>query len=172
MTIKGVIMLSTTSFVILVILTAAVILLAILMVSELSIQEKRMRSKIEGLQNGTLEMFPQEFMTMRKDFLVGRGRRSYSLKYNFPGVYILHNVTKDKYYIGQGREVLDRVNMHFTGHGNGDVYADYKYGDIFTIKIIALAKSGFRTLNELEKETISYYDAYRKGYNKTRGNRN
>jgi len=166
-------MLSTTSFVILVILTAAVILLAILMVSELSIQEKRMRSKkIEGLQNGTLEMFPQEFMTMRKDFLVGRGRRSYSLKYNFPGVYILHNVTKDKYYIGQGRKVLDRVNMHFTGHGNGDVYADYKYGDIFTIKIIALAKSGFRTLNELEKETISYYDAYRKGYNKTRGNRN
>ena len=97
---KGVIMLSTTSFVILVILTAAVILLAILMVSELSIQEKRMRSKIEGLQNGTLEMFPQEFMTMRKDFLVGRGRRSYSLKYNFSGVYILHNVTKDKYYIG------------------------------------------------------------------------
>ena len=69
-------MLSTTSFVILVILTAAVILLAILMVSELSNQEKCMRSKIEGLQNGTLEMFPQEFMTMRKNFLVGRGRRS------------------------------------------------------------------------------------------------
>ena len=84
----------------------------------------------------------------------------------------MHNVTKDKYYIGQGREVLDRVNMHFTGHGNGDVYADYKYGDIFTIKIIALANSGFSTLNELEKEAITYYDAYRRGYNKTRGNRN
>jgi hypothetical protein len=164
-------MLSTTSFVILVILTAAVILLGILFVSECSIQEKRRRTKIEGLQNGTLEMFPQEFMTMRKNILVGRGRRNYASKYNFPGVYILHNVTKDKYYIGQGRQVLDRVNMHFTGHGNGDVYADYKYGDIFTIKIIALANSGFSTLNELEKEAITYYDAYRSGYNKTRGNR-
>ena len=165
-------MLSTTSFVIIVIFTAAVILLGILLVSERSIQEKRIRTKMEGLQNGTLEMFPQEFMTMRKNILAGRGRRNYASKYNFPGVYILHNVTKDKYYIGQGRQVLDRVNMHFTGHGNGDVYADYKYGDIFTIKIIALANSGFSTLNELEKEAISYYDAYRRGYNKTRGNRN
>ena len=62
-------MLSTTSFVILVILTAAVILLGILLASERSIQEKRIRTKMEGLQNGTLEMFPQEFMTMRKIFL-------------------------------------------------------------------------------------------------------
>lgn len=135
----GVIMLSTTSFVIIVIFTAAVILLGILLVSECSIQEKRICTKMEGLQKGTLEMFPQEFMTMRKNILVGRGRRNYASKYNFPGVYILHNVTKDKYYIGQGRQVIDRVNdrvnMHFTGHGNGDVYADYKYGDIFTIKL-------------------------------------
>ena len=58
-------------------------------------------------------MFPQEFMTMRKNILVGRGRRNYASKYYFPGVYILHNVTKDKYYIGQGRQVLDRVNMLF-----------------------------------------------------------
>ena len=79
-------MLSTTSFVILVILTVAVILLGILLVSECSIQEKRRRTKIEGLQNGTLEMFPQEFMTMRKNILVGRGRRNYASKYNFPGV--------------------------------------------------------------------------------------
>ena len=65
---------------------------------------------------------------------------------------------------------MDRVNTHFTGRGNGDVYADYKYGDVFTIKMIALDRSGFSTLNELERYTISYYDAYHKGYNKTRGN--
>ena len=35
--------------------------------------------------------------------------------------------------MGQGKAVLDRVNHHFSGRGNGDVYADYKYGDFFTI---------------------------------------
>lgn len=90
---------------------------------------------------------------------------------NFPGVYILHNKTKNMYYVGQGKNVLDRVNCHFNGKGNGDVYADYKYGDIFTIRMIGLENSGYDTLNELERNTIMTYDAYRNGYNKTRGNR-
>lgn len=89
----------------------------------------------------------------------------------FSGVYILYNSTKNMYYVGQGKNVLTRVNSHFTGHGNGDVYADYKYGDKFTIKMIELEKSGFSTLNELERNTIMTYDAYSKGYNRTRGNR-
>ena len=36
--------------------------------------------------------------------------------------------------------IFDRVNAHFTGKGNGDVYADYKYGDEFIIKMISLEK--------------------------------
>lgn len=73
--------------------------------------------------------------------------------------------------MGQGKAVLDRVNHHFSGCGNRDVYADYKYGDFFTIKMIKLKNSGFYTLNELERNTIACYDAYNKGYNRTRGNR-
>lgn len=75
------------------------------------------------------------------------------------------------YYVGQGQQVLNRVNAHFTGKGNGDVYADYRYGDYFTIKMIALENSGFSTLNELERNTISTYNSFAAGYNKTRGNR-
>ena len=75
------------------------------------------------------------------------------------------------YYVGQGKKVFQRVNNHFTGHGNGDVYADYKYGDDFTIKMIALETSGFKTLNELERNTIMTYNAYSRGYNKTKGNK-
>ena len=108
---------------------------------------------------------------MRRFSFGGRGRKSYALTQNFEGVYILHNTDKDLYYVGQGKKILDRVNNHFTGKGNGDVYADWKYGDNFTIRMIALDNSGFDTLNQLERHTISYYDAYSKGYNKTRGNR-
>ena len=86
-------------------------------------------------------------------------------------MYILLNKTKNMYYVGQAIKIYDRVNQHFTGHGNGDVYADWKYGDEFTIKLIPLKRSGFKTLNELERNTISAYNAFSKGYNKTRGNR-
>lgn len=105
-------------------------------------QQKQIREQIKGLANNTLEMTPAEFFKMRS-----------------------------KSFGGQARQVLSRVNNHFTGRGNGDVYADYKYGDQWTIKMIALEKSGFKSLNELERNAIDTFDAYRKGYNKTWGNR-
>lgn len=131
----------------------------------------KIRKQIRGLANNALEMQPKEFMEMRNYSFGGRGRKSYARTMNFAGVYILHNKTKNLYYVGQGKKVLDRVNCHFTGKGNGDVYADYKYGDLFTIRMIKLENSGFKTLNELERNTIMVYDAYNHGYNKTRGNK-
>ena len=86
------------------------------------------------------------------------------------GVYIIHNESKDMYYIGQAKRLFFRINQHFTGHGNGDVYADYKYGDDFSIKIIPLADSGYQDIDLLEKDMIQKYDAYHKGYNRTKGN--
>ena len=59
----------------------------------------------------------------------------------------------------------------FNREGNGDVYADYKYGDEFSIRIIPFQGSGYDSINALEKDTISTYNAFAKGYNKTRGNK-
>lgn len=129
------------------------------------------KSKIDSLADNALEVTPQEFFRIRNSSNGGRGKKHISTKYDFAGVYILFNHTKNIYYVGQGKKVFQRVNNHFTGHGNGDVYADYKYGDNFTIKMIALENSGFSTLNELERNTIKAYGAYSRGYNKTRGNK-
>lgn len=128
----------------------------------------RIKQKIKQLASDSIEITPQAFLKYRKDIL-GRDKNTIQ-KANFDGVYIIHNKTKDLFYVGQATRILDRLNQHFTGHGNGDVYADYKYGDKFTIRTIALRKSGFRTLNELERNAIETYGAYKKGYNKTRGN--
>ena len=127
--------------------------------------------KISQLKNNSLQMTPDQFFRMRNASNGGRGKKHISTNKDFPGVYILYNNTRNMYYVGQGKQVLRRVNSHFTGHGNGDVYADYKYGNQFTISMIALEGSGFQTLNELERNTIKQYSAYSKGYNKTRGNR-
>lgn len=129
------------------------------------------KKKIKRLANNALEVTPQEFFKIRNASNGGRGKKHISTKHDFAGIYILYNHTKNMYYVGQGKKVFQRVNNHFTGHGNGDVYADYKYGDEFTIKMIALKNSGFNTLNELERNTIATYNAYAKGYNKTRGNK-
>lgn len=130
--------------------------------------KKRIREQINSLANNTLELTPQEFMEMRNKKI---GGSSYALSRNFAGVYILFNKTKNLYYVGQGQQILNRVNAHFTGHGNGDVYADYKYGDAFTIKMISLENSGCSSLNELERKAIMTFDSVAHGYNKTRGNR-
>ena len=128
-------------------------------------------NQIRNLADNSLEMTPEEFFRMRNTSFGGRGRKLYALTKNFEGVYILYNETQNMYYVGQAKQVLNRINAHFTGKGNGDVYADYKYGDEFTIKAIALDNTNFSSLNELERYMIEYYNAFSNGYNKTRGNR-
>lgn len=121
------------------------------------------KKKIRRLTEQAQIITPQKFLKLKST-------RGFS-RYDFAGVYILHNEDNDKYYVGQGKKVFQRVGNHFGGRGNGDVYADYKYGAHFTIQFIPLKDSGFQTLNELERNTIRVYHAYSKGYNKTRGNR-
>ena len=89
---------------------------------------------------------------------------------DFVGVYILHNTYNNKYYVGQSVHVLKRLRQHFNGKGCEDVYKDYCRGMPFEIQCIALANSGYDNLNKLERDYISYYNAYYSGYNKTRGN--
>ena len=129
---------------------------------------QKVKNTINELANNSLEISPEEFFKIRNTY---NGKKHISTDYDFTGVYILFNSSKNKYYVGQAKRIFQRVNNHFTGHGNGDVYADYKYGDSFTIKMIKLENSGFNSLNELERKTILVYDAFSKGYNKTRGNR-
>ena len=133
-------------------------------------QIQKIRNEIGQLSNDAMEITPSEFFNLRRRANSYRAIKS-DPTYNFTGVYILFNKTKNMYYVGQAKHVFDRVNQHFTGKGNGDVYADYKYGDEFTIKMINFENSGYSSLNELERHTIWVYNAYSKGYNKTRGNR-
>lgn len=127
--------------------------------------------KIESLASGVEELTPEQFFELRNFSFGGRGKPKYALNKNFAGVYIIYNKSKNMYYVGQAHRILDRVNSHFTGKGNGNVYADYKYGDSFTIRMISLESSGYQSLNDLERDTIRKFDSFAKGYNKTRGNR-
>ena len=124
--------------------------------------ERRTLEKVRGLSQGK-GASPKEFLNSR-NALMRNG--------DFTGIYIFHNKTRDMYYVGQSTRVVGRVIQHLTGHGNGDVYADYKYGDEFEINLVSLRESGYDSLDALERDAIKTYNAYTKGYNRTRGNRN
>ena len=68
-------------------------------------------------------------------------------------------------YVGQSVNVYKRVHDHFNGKGNGDIYADAKYGKYLYVKIIPCEAN---EMNDLEKKLISFYEST-KSYNKTAG---
>lgn len=113
-----------------------------------------------SFDNNFNNLTPEQFFKLKK-----------TIQGDMVGVYILYNKNRKMYYVGQATRLFFRVNQHFTGHGNGDVYGDYKRGkDKFIIKLIPLVNSGYYDLDKLEKDMIAKYDAYNSGYNKTIGN--
>lgn len=109
----------------------------------------------------TIEKFFQIYDKLKKDEEI----KVSSLKSS--GIYIIHNTSKNTYYVGQSVNIVKRVNNHFTGKGNGDVYADFKYGHKFKIKLIRCKE---KKLDEIEKYYITKYKSFDNGYNKNVGN--
>ena len=68
-------------------------------------------------------------------------------------------------YVGQSIHVFQRVRNHLTGHGNGEVYADVKYGKYVYVQIVPCKQED---LNRTEIRLIEAFDATR-SYNKTVG---
>lgn len=117
----------------------------------LVITASKQQEKLLGLHQSLLEDDPQiaasaeEFMSQRKA-LTQQGE--------ITGIFIVHNASKDLYYVGQSTKAIDRAAIQFLGRGNCDVYADYKYGDSFSVRIIPLLGSGYESLNEFKRAAI------------------
>ena len=86
-------------------------------------------------------------------------RKALTQQGEITGIFIVHNATKDLYYVGQSAKAIDRAAIQFLVRGNCDVYADYKYGDSFNVRIIQLSESGYESLNELKRAAIQALEA-------------
>lgn len=122
----------------------------------LVITASKQQEKLLGIRQSLLEDDPQivasaeEFMAQRKA-LTQQGE--------ITGIFIVHNATKDLYYVGQSAKAIDRAAIQFLGRGNCDVYADYKYGDSFNVRIVPLSESVYESLNELKRAAIQALEA-------------
>lgn len=134
-----------------------------------SIYEQRRReawlAEKRAIAEGHRPLSPEGFFELRNSY------KGHMQDFDFMGCYVIHNLTNDMYYVGQATHVPQRVNAHFTGKGNGDVYADYRYGNQFEIYMVDITTTNYRRLDDLERDLIATYDAYNRGYNKTRGNK-
>ena len=134
-----------------------------------SIYEQRRReawlAEKRAIAEGHRPLSPEGFFELRTSY------KGHMQDFDFMGCYVIHNLTNGMYYVGQATHVPQRVNAHFTGKGNGDVYADYRYGNQFEIYMVDITTTNYRRLDDLERDLIATYDAYNHGYNKTRGNK-
>lgn len=114
--------------------------------------------------------FEQDWIIDRRD----NAQTGY--KYNDrPGCYIIMIFDKpvhgkrfrnyENIYIGQSVNVCQRVHNHFNGKGNGDVYADIKYGKEAYVRIVPCKA---KRLNDMETALIEAFSAT-DSYNKTKG---
>lgn len=133
------------------------------------VKEQKAKAAIRGMAENQIEYTPQEFFKLRN--MKHSGNRRYSSNHEFSGIYVLHNKNNNRRYVGQSVKVLNRVNTHFNGRGNQDVYRDYRNGHDWGITLINFENSGYRNLNDMEREMITAYNSYHNGYNKTRGNK-
>ena len=130
-----------------------------------TVKSRKKKKRLKDIVSGAKTLTPKQFFALRQSY---HGRMA---NLEFEGVYIIYNFNKKMYYVGQSVHVPSRVNAHFTGKGNGDVYADYKYGDRFEIRMVKLQGSGYSRLDGLERELIEMYHCCERGYNRKKGNR-
>ena len=124
----------------------------LLLVSSASGQQKELMSLRQSLleDDSQFAASAEEFMSWRRA-LLQQGEVT--------GIFIVHNATKDLYYVGQSAKAIDRAALQFLGRGNCDIYADFKYGDAFNVRIVPLSTSGYESLNELKRTAIKKLEA-------------
>ena len=151
-------------------------LLAALLYSPLYIGTLLNRKRNEEIKQ---RVYSGRFMTaeeFEKDRLIKGFTGNYGSRYSdTSGCYIIlifdRPVTDGDFeryrngYIGQSINVISRVHNHLNGKGNGDVYADIKYGKYVYVKIITCPIS---ELNSLEVKLIRAFDRNRL-YNRSKG---
>lgn len=120
------------------------------------------REELDNLRKEMPKYTPKDFSELRN-----RGINEYLV-----GIYIIYNYNKDLYYVGQSKNMVNRVYEHFIlNMGNPELHGDYCLGEKFTISLIPLAKTSFSSLDDLEDYAIRAYDSLiPNGYNKIPGN--
>lgn len=128
-----------------------------------------LENELDKIEQTTYE---RKFSKNTDGYLDLRNEIKFSHRDVIKGVYLIWNKTKDKYYVGQSKDINKRVfSQHFSVDGpkNHLFFKDWNDNDEFLVKIIPCSTKD--ELDKLEKEYIEKYDSFKNGYNNTGGNK-
>ncbi len=133
-------------------------------------KKRKVQEAIQDLATGKTTITPKEFFKIRNARV---SRALISSGEEFMGVYVAVNEDKGFCYVGQSQRVLQAVNSLFTGHGNMQVFTDYKKGDQFTIRTFAIENTRYDSLVQLKRaimeRSAKAYKLYNVGVPKSGG---
>ena len=125
-----------------------------------------------SMPKGNVTLYWKDFMDL---WIVDRKNKEGYFYEHRSGVYVIMVFDKpvrrnnfsnyENVYVGQSVWMSNRVHNHFIGKGNGDVYADVKYGKAVYVKLIYCDRE---KMNDLETKLIDKYHAT-DSYNGTKG---
>lgn len=90
------------------------------------------------------------------------------------GIYAIHNIVNDKYYIGQARDIHERWIQHRSRlkcntHENSHLQASYNKYHKENFEYFVVEECEESQLNDREIYYIEKYDSYYNGYNQDKG---
>lgn len=126
--------------------------------------------KLNQVQKLSFEIFNNDSFIPLKNFI--------GFEYEkIIGCYVIHNKENGKCYVGQSKDVIKRLKQHFKGTiPNNVIFAEDYYTssyknkeDLFEIRTVRCETKD--ELDRTEKQLIEEYDAFKSGYNGTKGNK-
>ena len=139
-------------------------------------EEARIRDLKKAEQRAKLETFKQTKDLLKDKLRDQLGEKSWkplksileSADKGGVGVYVIYNETRNKYYVGQAKQIHARIRKHFQVE---DLARDFLSGDQMHVKFLTANEldNSYR-LDHVEKTGIEIFSADKSGYNKTMGN--
>lgn len=143
------------------------ILFAPAVITVLYCQKRYIKRRITKLASGKLKTTPKQLIKLYNTQLIGPNPTRYARQFDFSGVYVVHNTTRNRYFVGSSETVLDHAIQSFCQSDDTDMYHDYKNGDRFKVSMFAVDPSKYAGIDATRQAVIKQYNAYPHGYNLT-----
>lgn len=98
---------------------------------------KEIRTSLDDMKKPDVGISMSEFFSIYEMYGYNidskRNDRRLAKTMDFKGVYILHNLDNNKYFIGNSSKVLRKISRQFCGNENQEVYQDFLNANNFMI---------------------------------------
>lgn len=114
------------------------------------------------------EVMVSDFLGLCDERVYNMDSKQNDIKYmkrlDFAGLYYIKNITKKKCYVGRADNVYKKVERHFKGHENQEIFNDFNENNIFVVCFIKYEKEAYGSFEEFIADKIEQLQPRLIGY--------